>query len=152
MIADVADLIRKLDCKNWGEVETAREALIPLGRDIFPVALEILPELRGFRARNALVYTAIKFALVENDAVKLALTALQDKSGAVRYRACMLLAVAGRSDTIECLEYLLDHKSSETREDAQAAIKAIKAGDHDLFLDRNGRGRVHLNIGGLVRP
>ena len=98
MNAGIADLIRNLDGKNWGEVEDAREVLVPLGRDIFPAAMEIFSELRGYKARVALVYTAIKFALVEPDAVNLALAALQDKSGAVRYRACMLLAVAGRDD------------------------------------------------------
>lgn len=152
MNAGTSDLIRKLDCKNWGEVEDAREALIPVGRDIFPAALKVFPELRGFKARKALVYTAMKFALVENDAVNLALAALQDKSVAVRYQACMLLAVAGRKDTIERLEYLLEHQSSETRVDARAAINAIKAGNHDLFIDRTGHGRTHLNIGGLVIP
>ena len=152
MNVPTADLISKLDCKNWGDVEDAREALIPLGRDIFPVALEIFPELRGYKARKSLVYTAMKFALIEPDAVKLALDALQDKSGAVRYQACMLLAVAGRYDTIAHLEYLLEHKSSKTREDAQAAINAINANNQDLFLDRDGWGRLHLNIVGLVRP
>ncbi|MGI9390371.1 MAG: hypothetical protein ACR2O1_09970 [Boseongicola sp.] len=152
MNADIADLIRALDCKNWGEVEDAREALVQLGRDIFPVALEVFPELRGYKARVALVYTAVKFALVEPDAVRLAITALRDKSGAVRYRACMLLAVAGRNNTVRNLEALLDHKSSETRADAQAAITAIKAKNQNLFLDRDGRGPVRLNIVGLVHP
>jgi HEAT repeat protein len=152
MNLEVANLIRRLDAKNWGEVEDVREELVLLGRNIFPVALEIFPELRGYKARNALVYTATKFALVETDAVKLALTALQDKSAAVRYQACMLLAVAGRYDTIAHLENLLEHKSNKTREDAQAAINAIKANNHDLFLDRDGWGRLHLNIVGLVHP
>ncbi len=150
--ADIEAALLALDAKTWGEVETAREALLPLGRTIFPAALQVYPRLRGFKARMALVYTAMKFALVEPDAVTLALTALDDRSAPVRYRACMLLAVAGRDDTIPALERLLDHTSQDSRADAHAAIRAIRGRNHNLFLDRANTGRVHMHVGGLVQP
>ena len=133
-------------------MENTRKALIPLGRDIFPAALDIFPELRGYKARKALVYTARNFSLIENDSVNFALAVLWGQSGAVRYQACMLLAFAGRKDTIESPENLLEHKSSEIRADVQAAIEAIKARNHDLYIDRFGHGQSHLNIGGLIVP
>lgn len=150
--ADIEAALLALDAKTWGEVESAREALLPLGRAIFHTALHVYPRLRGFKARTALVYTAMKFALVEPDAVTLALTALDDRSAPVRYRACMLLAVAGRRDTIPALRVLLDHPKDETRADARAAIEAIERGNPDLYADRSGSGRVHMHIGGLVLP
>lgn len=150
--ADIEAALLALDAKTWGEVETAREALLPLGRAIFPAALQVYPRLRGFKARTALVYTAMKFALVEPAAVTLALAALEDRSAAVRYRACMLLAVAGRKDTISALERLRDHGSADSRADALAAIRAIRGRNQNLFLDRDDTGRVRMHVGGLVHP
>ncbi|MHA3980042.1 HEAT repeat domain-containing protein [Halovulum sp. GXIMD14794] len=150
--ADIEAALLALDAKTWGDVETAREALLPLGPAIFPAALQVYPRLRGFKARTALVYTAMKFAQVEPDAVTLALSALEDRSAPVRYRACMLLSVAGRRDTLPALRTLLHHPKDETRADAGAAIRAIERGNPHLFVDRTGSGRVHLHIGGLVRP
>ena len=150
---DVRAAIIALDGKKtWGAAEDAREALLPFGRAIFPAALELYPRLRGHRARVSLVYTAMKFALVEEDAVRLGLAALRDRSARVVHFACMLLAVSGRNDAVAPLEALLSHASAEVRGDAEAAIAAIRAGDRNRFLDRTGSGNVTLNIGGLIEP
>ena len=153
MSNEVRAAILALDGKSaWGEVETAREALVPLGRNIFPIALELFPTLRSYKARTSLVYTAVKFALVEEDAVRLGVLALEDRSSIVIHRACMLLAVSRQRDVIPALEKLLGHKSSEVQNDAHAAIIAIEQQNPNLFLDRNQTGKVTLNVGGLIQP
>ena len=151
-MSQIATALFALDRKTWGDVEDAREALLAYGPDIFPTASEVYPLLRGYRARVALVYTVMKFALVEPEAVRLAVTALDDKSYHVIHQACMLLAVAGQDATIPVLSRLLTHKRDDVRKDAQAAIRAISQKNHNLFVDREGHGTVTLNIGGLIRP
>ena len=138
--------------KNWGEVEDARERLVPLGRQIFPHATEAYPLLKSYMARTSLVYTAMKFALVEDDAVELALMALGYRSARVVYYACMLLAVAGRTETVIALKALENHKNPDVRADAAAAIVAILEGQRVLFLDRNRTGLVKMKIVGLIEP
>lgn len=138
--------------KNWGETEDARERLVPLGRRIFPYAIEAYPKLKSYMARTSLVYTAMKFALVEEDAVTLALMALGDRSARVIYYACMLLSVAGRPETIIALKALENHKNPDVRGDAAAAIMAILEGNRNLFLDRNRTGLVKMKIVGLIDP
>ena len=153
MTAKIEAAILALDGhKNWGEVEDAREKLVPLGRKIFPFALSAYPTLRSYMARTSLVYTAMKFALVEDDAVTLALMALEDRSARVIYYACMLLAVAGRHETIVALKALENHKNPDVRSDASAAVMAILEDNRDLFLDRNRTGLVRIKIGGLIDP
>ena len=152
-MSDVAALLMALDRPDGGGMEDVREAtIVPLGRAIFPAALEVYPGMRHWMGRTGLVYTAMKFAMVDPDARRLGVMALGDRSKHVRYRAAMLLAVSGAPDTLPALEAALDHPSRETREDAAAAIAAIREGNPDLFLDRRRTGRVHLQIGGLVRP
>lgn len=146
------DALRALDQKTWGAVEDAREALVVYGQGIFPMALDVYPQLRGYRARAALVYTAIKYAMVEPDAVTLADRALEDKSHHVIYRACMLLAVAGQDESLPGLARLQRHKREDVRDDALAAIRAIQQKNHNLFVQRNGSTQVTLNINGLIRP
>ena len=138
--------------KNWGAVEDAREKLVPLGRRIFPQALEAYPKLRSYMARTGLVYTSIKFALVEEDAVRLALMALGDRSAGVTYYACMLLAVAGKDETILALKELETHRNPDVRADASAAVFAILEKNRNLFIDRNRTGRSRLKIVGLIDP
>lgn len=116
-------------------------------------AREDLPELlleryrtaknRGTRA--ACVYHSIRYATESQAAFDLAVTALDDRSKVVRYRAAMLLAVAQRPDAIPRLERMV--ASGNSTEDGQAAIAAIRDGHPDRYVDRDGSGMVSLNIG-----
>ena len=46
--ADIEAALLALDAKSWGDVETARVAMLPLVPAIFPAALQVYPRLRGF--------------------------------------------------------------------------------------------------------
>ncbi|MXQ06744.1 hypothetical protein GQ651_02680 [Alphaproteobacteria bacterium GH1-50] len=119
--------LRALDKPTWAEIEPVQEEVYALGDRIFPDALDIYSELRGWRARAALVFAAMSFAKSHPDAVTLAVAALQDKSAHVRAHACMLLSLSGRKDVLPALEALLSHKSEMTRSDAARAIEDIRA-------------------------
>ena len=145
---EIADIIKSLDQDSWGKAEDAREKLVPLGSAVLPLFLQYYPKLQKFRGRTCLVYTAIKFARVSDLAVDLGIMALNDKSGQVRYRACMLLAFSLRQDAIPHLRMVLNHPDAKTVADAAAAIDAIEHQNHDFFQDRRHTGKTHWHVSG----
>ena len=56
--------------------------------------------------------------------------------------ACEVLAYSLREDTIPFLEPLLQHPSARTRDEAAAAIDAIKHKNHHYYLDRTHSGNA----------
>jgi hypothetical protein len=94
--------------------------------------------------RASCVYHATKYAKVNVAAYQLGLEALRDKSKVVRYRACLLLAVAQRPEAIPSLKALVI--SNLSREDALAAIDAIEHRNQHYFADREHSGKVTLNV------
>lgn len=149
---DLDALVRAVDQKRLSATEDARERLVPYGSAILGPALDAYPELRYANGRRALVYTAMKFARHHDKAVELGRRALMDRAYSVRYYACMLLAFSGCRDTLSDLEQLTVDGDTKSSADAKAAIAAIRAGNHHLFLDRNQTGRMRLNILGDPDP
>ena len=145
---DIRTLITQLDAPNWGEVEDVRERLVPLGDAVLTHFVTAYPTLRTWKARVAVVYTAVKFARRSALAQQLGRMALTDKSTHVRYRACMLVAYALDREALPELRALLTHKDVKTVEDARAAIDAIEHRNHHLFQDRNHTGRVFWTVSG----
>ena len=148
MADDIPALIAALDGKTYGEVEDARERLVPLGPAILPHVADGFPRLRTWRGRLALVHTTMKFARRFDVAVELALTALLDKSVRVRSVACAMLAFSLRPEVMPALRVLLDDPDPLVAADAAAAIDAIAHGNHNLCRDRDHSGRVMWHIGG----
>ncbi len=144
---DTLSLILAMDERGIApsEVETRREALVPLGAAMLDVAEPAYHRLSQWRARNALVYTAIKFARRYPAARQLGAKALSDKSDAVRSTACALLAFGLDRESIPALETLAA-RDCRSAEDAEAAIRAIRAGNHHLYMDRRNTGRVRWNV------
>jgi hypothetical protein len=115
--------------------------------------LDHLPELllakyqrsKHFGARAACVYHCLRHASKNESAFKLGLAATEDRSKVVRNRAAMLLAVAQNAAAIPALESMKT-RYKESAADAEAAIKAIKNRDPNLYVDRKNSGMVTLNI------
>ena len=99
---------------------------------------------RKWGERLSCVYHAMPYARENESAYELGVTALQDKSKVVRYRACMLLALSLRSEAVAYLSRLLD--SDDTGEHAEAAIDAIECGNQHYFIDREHSGMMFLNV------
>jgi hypothetical protein len=100
---------------------------------------------RKLGPRASCVYHSLRYAKNNESTFKLGLIATGNKSKVVRYRAAMLLAVAQNPAAIPSLETMSEN--AQSRPDAQAAINAIRHRNPNLFVDRDGSGRVTLNVG-----
>jgi hypothetical protein len=120
--------------------EYAWAAISPVGADVVQFLRDAYPLFRKWQGRTALVYYAIRYARVSEDAFQLGLVAINDKATVVRYRGCGLLAYSLREDAIGPLERLLDHSDSRTVDDAVAALDAIRSRNHHFFFDRGYSG------------
>ena len=115
-------------------------------------ALSDFPELllktynssKHWGARASCVYHAMRYARENRTAFELGIAALNDRSGAVRYRATMLLAYAQNAEAIAPLKDLVLRGASV--EDAQAAVDAIESKNHHYFVDRTHSGTTFLNL------
>jgi hypothetical protein len=142
--SEIEQHLSKLDGRGSDSEFAAVEALAKLG-DRFPeLLLDKYRSARKWGDRASCVYHATKYAKSNEAAYKVGIEALRDRSKVVRYRACLLLAVAQRAEAIGFLEPLLF--DSNTGSDAKAAIDAIKHQNQNYFVDRDHSGKVRLNI------
>jgi hypothetical protein len=111
--------------------------LRPSGVAAVPQLVEAYHRARTWEDRAAALMCVTRYARESEPAFQLGLGALGDRSKRVRYRACALLAYSLRRDAVARLEPLLDHPDCDTREDALAAVAAICARNHHLFMDRD---------------
>ena len=144
--ADIAKLIGSMDANK--DVETIREQLVVYDERALPIMLECLSGLKTWQARQAVIYTAIKFARKSNVARKLGFIGLHDKSKRVRHYACALSAFSLDPAFLPRLKALVSESDTDTVDDAQAAINAIEQKRHHLFLDRRNTGQVFWHVGG----
>lgn len=135
-------IVEDLDTASVGAEEQAWSMLKPLGAAAVPYLAEFYPRCRKWQGRASLVFHSVSYARVGEDAFQLGVAALQDKATVVRYRACSLLAYSQRTDALPFLRQLLSHSDNKTAVDAAAAIDAITARNHHLFVDRTRRGQT----------
>lgn len=102
---------------------------------------------RNWQARASCIYYSFQNARTDPAALDLGIRALNDRSWVVRYRACMLLAIAQDKTALPDLLNLLETTTTpRTKEDALAAIKALDQGNVHLFVDRENSGKSKLRI------
>jgi hypothetical protein len=123
--------------KGGPEADAAGAALTRHGPRSVPFLVEAYGRSRSWKARSALLFYVIPFARESEPAFELGLRAIHDRSYAVRYRACMILAYSLRRDALPDLERLREHSDHRTREDAEAAIDAVRNANHHYFIDRD---------------
>lgn len=112
-----------------GDVYKALGELEILGVNIPSLMLKRYKISRRWSDRALCVSQCIEYATTDEDAYRLGIIALKDKSRAVRRRACKLLSVAQKREAIGHLEGLLSNEAS--RADAEATIDALKKHGHD---------------------
>lgn len=138
-----AELI-KLDGRGSDDEYEAVKLLSKLG-DRFPeILLQKYRSSKKWGERASCVYHSIKYAKESDSSFQLGIEATRDKSKNVRYRACMLLAIAQKDEAVVFLESLLNN--TDSADDAAAAIDAIKNKNHHFFADRDHSGMVTLNV------
>lgn len=148
LVEDLKNWLSQLDRLNPSQRQAQWEAQFkPLGPEKFlPAFLEAFPRLRKATSRVFVVFSSIRYAASHPEAFQLGLAALKDKATLVRYRGCMLLAVAQKAEALEPLVALVGHVDSATAADARAAIAAIQKKNHHLFVDRQATGRLFLEF------
>lgn len=115
-------------------------------KELLPEIIKTYHSAKRAELRVRMLFHCIGFARESPEAFQLGLVGLQDKSSLARYRACMIVAYSLKREALPYLRPLLSHDDPRTREDAQAAIKAIEAQNHHLFVDREGSGRTTWRV------
>ncbi len=106
---------------------------------------------RKWQTRASCIYYSFRYARTDPAALELGIKALNDRSWPVRYRACMLLAIAQDKAALSHLRNLLETTTTaRTKEDALAAINAIEQENVHLFVDRDNSGKSKLKIQGIT--
>ena len=149
---EIQRLVARVASDSALESEEAWERLRFARDRVLPFALQQYRETTSWRGRLNLLFHCIGSARTNESAVALGIAALSDRSRPVRYRACMLLAVAQEEEAIPHLELLLDHRDKQTVEDARAAIRSIEENNHNHFVDRDGTGQITWKVGDFCPP
>ena len=107
---------------------------------LIPGLIAAFPRIKKWEGRNTILFELIPYARKRPDVIELALVGLKDPAYMVRMQACAILAYSLQKDSIPMLERLLKHKNKKTRDDAAAAIDAIKHQNHNYWFDREHTG------------
>ena len=142
MEQEIMSAVEALDTRSGTAIEHQWLAIREHGIALMPYFKMAYPQMQNASGRRALVFYATQYARKSDDAFQLGLSALQDRSGKVRDRACGLLAYSLRQDALPPLAVAMNDERAEVRAAAQAAINAIRAQNHHLFADRSGSGSV----------
>lgn len=144
---EISILLSKLDGSGSDAEYKAINELKNLGDQLPSLLLEKYKQSKKWGERASCLYHSIRYAKTVDDALKLGIVALNDKSKAVRYRACMLLAYSLKKEAFPALEQAkASMNSEETLKDINAAIDAIEHQNSNYFVDRSHSGKITLNV------
>lgn len=147
MINNIENLLSRLDGSGSDdEFDAIKELRKLLGNQLPSVLLKKYESAKKWQTRASCVYHSIRYARDTEDAVKLGIKALLDKSKIVRYRACMLLAWSLNEEALPVLKELVPTADEETSKDIRAAIDAIENKNSNYFVDRDHSGKATLKI------
>lgn len=144
---DVIAFLNALDGSGSDKEFNAIKQLRQLGNELPELLLDKYRTEKKWGARSSCVYHSIRYARCSSAAIKLGIEALTDRSRAVRYRACMLLAYSLDKTVLPELKNVEGFtKDGETLSDLRAAIDAIESGNSDYFVDREHSGKIRLRV------
>ena len=143
----ILSLLSQLDGSGSDQEYKAIAELRKLGDDLPKTLFEKYKTSKKWGERASCVYHCISYAREVDAASQLGIAALDDKSKAVRYRACMLLAYSLKREALPALtQKKASTDSEETLKDINAAIDAIEHQNSDFFVDRSHSGKIKLNL------
>lgn len=134
--------LKRMDTTSSRALHEAATPLRELGERAVPYFRNFVPLAKTYQCRAALLHLATRYARTNRVAFEMGLEGCDDRSSLVRYRACGLLAYSLRKEALPRLQALLDHPDAKTREDAAAAIQAIRKKSHHRYINRDGKGFV----------
>lgn len=96
--------------------------------------------------RASCLFYCLPYAKTNDAAKELAMLALRDKSKAVRYRACQLLAYSQDRNLLGRIEQVRNSIGAESRPDLDAVLDAISNQNQHFFKDREHSGRIFMEL------
>jgi hypothetical protein len=144
----VNTLVQAFSTSRRSEIDAAWTLAESMG-DLLPLFAEAFPKVRRSEGRASILRYVGRFSRESEIAFRMGITAARDRSYAVRYYACALLAYSLRADALPVLSVLLKHADRRTSQDAAAAIDAIRSKNHHFFVDRDHTGRVCMEYGSM---
>jgi hypothetical protein len=138
----VDELVVALDQKRQTDLGRAEDRLFKKHglEALVPGFIAAYPRVRNAAGRNSILFWLVRFARKYPKVVELAKAALDDRAYMPRMQATGILAYSLRKDTLPHLKRLLKHRDKKTRDDAAAAIDAIKHQNHNYWIDRDHSG------------
>lgn len=131
VISRILDLLESTTtAKRWSVREIY---LAQFGTEIIPCCEAKYGQQPAADYRADLVRFVLRYARVDDRALRLARSALQDRSRTVRHQGCAVFAYSLKRSAVGDLQPLLTHKDATTVGDAQRAIDAISAGNQNRF-------------------
>jgi len=144
---DLNYLLNMLDGSGSDQESKAVKSLGEVGNKLPSLLLKKYRSEKKWQARSSCVYHSIRYAKDVDDAFKLGIEAVCDKSKVVRYRACMLLAYSLNRGALLILNTMLSNdKYKESYDDIRAAINSIENQNSNYFVDRDHSGKVTLRV------
>lgn len=146
----VSSQLRAADSADWDQVWDSWRCgpLRPLAAEDLPQVIAAYNETKHWQARAAQLYYVTGFARTRNEVLRFAYHALNDKSIAVRYRACAIFAFSRRRRWIPKLQQALETADRKTAPYLSAAIETIESKSLESFrtLDTPRRNLYHLPV------
>jgi hypothetical protein len=139
----VTTLVQAFNTSRRSEIDAAWVLAESVGADLLVLLSEALPQIRKSPGRASIMRYVGRFSRTNDVAFKMGVAATQDRSYPVRHYACALLAYSLRPAALPALSSLLVHADHRTREDAKAAIDAIRSKNHNWFKDRDHSGKIN---------
>lgn len=103
---------------------------------------ENFAKIRPAHRRVSFIDQCTKFARNSHDALKLAKSALKDRSKEVRFSALATLAYSLDETVLIELNDALEAAGAAEKADIRAVIDAIECQNHNFFMDRDHSGLV----------
>lgn len=149
-IPELAEVVRTYSAKTVTAIAAGEQALFKRHwlKDLVPLMVDAYPAIRLSQGRISILSRLVRWTRDHPEIVLLAQSALIDRSYLVRERACGILAYSLRPDVISSLQVAAAHADRKTRDDAAAAIDAIRHRNHHHYVDRMHTGQSFW----LVKP
>jgi len=145
----VKTLVGAFSVSRRPEIDAAWEMANSMGDDLLVLLAEAFPQIRKSEGRASILRYVGKFSRENEVVFGMGLVAIHDRSYAVRYYGCALLAYSLRDEAVPKLSVLLRHPDHRTLADARAAIDAIRTKNHHCFVDRDHSGKSRWEYGSI---
>jgi hypothetical protein len=144
---ELDNLLENIDGSGSDSEYDAIHKLHKMEINLPSILLDKYKHAKKWQVRRSCVYHSIRYARDNCYAVQLGIEAISDKSKAVRFRACMLLAYSLDKKALPVLhETANTFHENETVENILAAIDAIENQNSNYFVDRDHTGSIEWNF------